>query len=210
MACELSAVGFPRDLGWRTRLQATLLIMMIPRSPASPRARLADVTDQWSQERFAFLSVKPGVSGPALRRPLIARRCLNGAQLAGPAAFRSGFHSSGEWTRGPVSWSRRQLLGAHRRPRPCLGTPLLWSRAAHTQISALLGPRTLSVDVCWRRTLLYALFSPWLLSLSLAGCFFCRLFRDPRNLRQSPGRRLGSLLIWSRPREGIGHPKAGS
>ena len=121
VACELSAVGFPRDLGWRTRLQATLLIMTTPRSPASPRTRLEDVTGQWSQERFAFLSVKPAVSGPALRRPLIARRCLNGAQLAGPAALRSGFHSSGEWTRGPVSWSRRQLLGARAGRAPAWG-----------------------------------------------------------------------------------------
>ena len=185
--------------------------IMTPRSPAGPKACLADVTDPWSQERFAFLSMKPGVSGPAPRRPLIARRCLSDAQLAGLLAFRSGFHSSGEWDEETHLMEPKAARWEPAAGRvPDWGHLSFWSRAAHVQISALLGPRTLSVDVCWRQMLLYASFSPWLLSLSLAGCFFCRLFRGPRNLRQSPGRRLGSVLMWSRPREATGHPEAGS
>lgn len=55
--------------------------------------------------------------------------------------------------RGPVSWNQRQRAGSPPQAASLTGDTSFWSRAAHIQISALLGPRTLSVDVCWRQML---------------------------------------------------------
>lgn len=126
-----------------------------PRSPGSPKAHFVDWTHQWSQKKFAFLSMKPVVSRTkGMRGPLIACRCLNGTQLAGlcllldlvsiPVAL---------GRRGSSSWDQGQHAESSPRAVFLIGEHLsFWLCAADIQAHVLWFPRTLSVDLCWRQS----------------------------------------------------------
>lgn len=139
---------------------------------------------------------------------MIACRCLNSAQLAGPRSpsdLVSIPVACG--TRGPFSgdsWAAGREFSVS--GLPDWGTPLLLSPAADIRAPAPRCPRTRGVGRCRRQALFYALFSavtqpqhggPLLPQVPLG---------DPKSFRQSQ-QSLGKDCCWLSPGRLLGFPK---
>lgn len=147
-------------------------------------------------EKSAFLNMKPVVSRTkGTRRPLIACRCLNGAQLAGlrslsdlvsiPVAL--GRRGSSSWAQGQhaASSPRAIFLLGNTSPAPELQTFSSWA----------LVSKNIEWDLRWRQVLLPALLCFPGYSPSAAGSFYPRLSRGSENCLQ-PQQSQGKDCRW--------------
>ena len=88
MACRLSAVTSPGAWAGGKSSRPPSLPIVDPQKPSESQSTLGRFDRPVVTGEIAFLSVKPGVIGAKhTRRPLIARGCLNSAQLAGPCSL---------------------------------------------------------------------------------------------------------------------------